>query len=217
MKKYVLYLIIGIPAVSCGKLDYEGKEFWKQEVYIINSESTAATERLVSGMLAYTFSDTLRVLNDSYETETIIDTNPGVAYVKYKVGIGGSLAAKEDIVVQIGFDREAVDDYNIDRNTELVIPDATLYTANVPWDAATQSFTVVIPKGSSSAALIFTIPILRDQMAEYEKFAFPVKILSCEQAPPSRQYTDFMVANLVINIVQITDWSGFPIPRLPEG
>jgi hypothetical protein len=202
---------------SCGKLDYEDKEFWRQEVYIINSESTAPSERLISNILAYTFNDTLRIINDDYDTELIEDYNPGVTYVKYKVGIGGSQSAYEDITVKVSFDEETVNDYNIERNRDYYIPDASLFTVNVPWDAATQSYTVVIPKGSSSASLIFTIPILRDQMKEYERFAFPVKIISCEQAPLSRLYTTFMVAGFVITAEKTTDWSGYPIPKLPEG
>ncbi|MDR2776014.1 MAG: DUF1735 domain-containing protein [Tannerella sp.] len=202
---------------SCGKLDYEGKEFWRQEVYIINSESTAASERLVSNILAYTFNDTLRIINDDYDTELIEDNNPGVTYVKYKIGIGGSLPAHENIIVKVGFDEETVNDYNIERNEDFYIPDASLFTANVPWDGAAQAYTVEIPEGSSSASLILTVPILRDKTEEYERFAFPVKILSCEQAPLSRLYTKFMVAGFVITTERTTDWSGFPIPKLPEG
>jgi hypothetical protein len=216
--RYAACFAIGILLVcSCGKLDYEGKEYWKQEVYIINAESTAASERLVSNTLVYTFSDTLRVINDAYELDTIMDNNPGVAYVKYKVGIGGSLPAHEDIIVKVGFDEETVNDYNTERNDSCYIPDDSLFTVNVPWDATAKAYTVVISKGSASASLIFTIPILRYKMKEYAKFAFPVKILSCEQAPLSRQYTSFMQAGLVITNVMITDWSGFPIPKLPEG
>jgi hypothetical protein len=216
--RYAACFAIGILLVcSCGKLDYEGKEYWKQEVYIINAESTAASERLVSNTLAYTFSDTLRIINDDYDVDSIMDYNHGVAYVKYKVGIGGSLPAHEDITVKIGFDEETVNDYNTERNEDYYIPDDSLFTVNVPWNAAEKAYTVVIPKGSSSAALIFTIPILRDKMEEYERFAFPVKILSCEQAPLSRQYANFMQAGLIITTVKITDWSGFPIPKLPEG
>jgi hypothetical protein len=202
---------------SCGELEYEGKEYWRQEVYIINSESTAASERLMSGVLAYTFNDTLRIINDSYDTELIEDHNPGITYVKYKIGIGGSLPAHEDITVKVGFDKETVDDYNTERNEDYYIPDASLFTVNVPWDEATQSYTVVIPKGASSASMIFSIPILRNQMKEYERFAFPMKIISCEQVSLSRMYTMFMVAGLVTTTVQTTDWSGYPIPKLPEG
>lgn len=213
----VCFAVVALMLCGCGELDYEGKEFWRQEVYIINSESTAPAERLISNILAYTFNDTLRVVNDSYDTELIEDYSPGVTQVKYKVGIGGSLPAGEDITVRVSFDEETVNDYNIERNADYYIPDASLFTVNVPWDAATQSYTVVIPKGSSSASLIFTVPILREQMTEYEKFAFPVKIVSCEQAPLSRLYTAFMVAGFVISTEKITDWSGYPIPKLPEG
>jgi hypothetical protein len=137
--------------------------------------------------------------------------------VKYKIGIGGSQPAHEDIIVKVSFDEETVNDYNIERNDSLYIPDASLFTVNVPWDAAAEAYTVTIPKGSSSAALIFTIPIIRETMEEYMKFAFPVKIVSCEQAPLSRLYTAFMVASLVVSTEKVTDWSGFPIPKLPEG
>jgi hypothetical protein len=202
---------------SCGTPDYEDREFWRQEVYIISSESTAASERLVSNVPAYTFSDTLRVINDDYDVELIEDLEPGVAYVKYKIGIGGSQPAHEDISVKVAFDGEALNDYNIERNADFYIPDASLFTVNVPWDAAAQTYTVVIPKGSASAALIFTIPILRDRMDEYERYAFPVKIVGCEQVPLSRQYTAFMLAGLMVITENIADWSGFPIPKLPEG
>jgi hypothetical protein len=198
-------------------LDYKDKEFWRQEVYIISSESTAASERLVSNVSAYTFSDTLRIINDDYDTELIEDYDPGVTYVKYKIGIGGSQPAHEDIIVKVSFDEETINDYNIERNDSLYIPDASLFTVNVPWDATEKAYTVTIPKGSSSAALIFTIPILREEIDEYIRFAFPVKIVSCEQAPLSRMYTAFMVASLVVSTEKITDWSGFPIPKLPEG
>ncbi|MDR3245545.1 MAG: DUF1735 domain-containing protein, partial [Prevotellaceae bacterium] len=217
-RRYATCFAIGTLLLSsCGDLGYEDKEFWQQEVYIINSESTAASERLVSNVLAYTFSDTLRIINDDYDTNLIEDYNPGVTYVKYKIGIGGSQPANEDIEVKVAFDEETVNDYNIERLDSLYIPDASLYSTNVPWNAATQTYNVVIPKGSASAALIFTIPILRDQMEEYRRFAFPVKILSCEQIPLSRQYTTFMVASFAISTEKITDWSGFPIPKLPEG
>jgi hypothetical protein len=202
---------------SCGTSDYEGREFWRQEVYIISSESTAASERLVSNVLVYTFYDTLRIINDDYDVELIEDFEPGVASVKYKIGIGGSQPAHEDISVKVAFDGEALNDYNIERNTEFYIPDASLFTVNVPWDAAAQAYTVVIPKGSASAALIFTIPVLRDRMDEYGKYAFPVKIVGCEQAPLSRQYTAFMLAGLMVVSENVADWSGFPIPKLPEG
>jgi hypothetical protein len=198
-------------------LDYEDKEFWRQEVYIINSESTAPADRLVSNVSAYTFSDTLRIINDDYDTRLIEDYVPGVTSVKYKIGIGGSQPAHEDIIIKVGFDEEAVNDYNIERNDSLYIPDASLFTVNVPWDATEKAYTVTIPKGSSSAALIFTIPILREEIDKYIRFAFPVKIVSCEQAPLSRMYTAFMVASLVVSTEKITDWSGFPIPKLPEG
>ncbi|MDR2026667.1 MAG: DUF1735 domain-containing protein [Prevotellaceae bacterium] len=216
--RHVLYSVIcALLFCNCGELDYEGREFWRQEVYIINSESTAASERIVSNVLAYTFSDTLRIINDDYDTELIKDYNSGMTYVKYKVGIGGSLPAHEDITVRVGLDRETVDDYNIERNETFHIPDASLFSVNVPWDEATQTYTVVIPEGSSSASLIFSIPVLRDRMTDYEKFAFPVKIIGCEQAPLSRQYTTFMLAGLIVDAAQTTDWSGFPIPKLPEG
>ncbi|KAA6300397.1 MAG: hypothetical protein EZS26_003461 [Candidatus Ordinivivax streblomastigis] len=221
MKNYLLKFTIGViggfALYSCGKLDYENKEFYKQEVYIINAKSTAAAERLISNMEVFTFADTLRILNDDYDTELVHDARKGIAYVNYKIGLGGSLPAQEDLAVRVQFDQEAVDDYNTERNTELYIPDKSLYSVNVPYDETEEAFTVIIPKGESSSALIFTIPLDREQINEYAKFAFPMKIVSCEKAPLSRQYTSFMVASLVINFTQETDWSGFPIPRIPEG
>jgi hypothetical protein len=221
MKNYYLKFIMGVIGMlslySCGELDYENKEFYTQEVYLINSESTAASERTISNVAAYTYEDTLRVLNDDYDTELVKDARPGVAYVKYKIGIGGSLPAKEDIVVKIGFDPEAVADYNIERNTDLYIPDRSLFTTNVPYNESEGAYSVTIPKGESSTALIFSIPLVRDLQSEYTKFAFSIKILSCDNAPLSRQYTQFLVASLVINATQTTDWSGYPIPRIQEG
>lgn len=64
---------------SMWKASYENKEFYKQEVYIINSESTSATEREITGVQAYTFVDTLKIINDSYDTDTLVDYKVGTA------------------------------------------------------------------------------------------------------------------------------------------
>ena len=96
MKTYLSYITIftlTLITAACGKLDYENKEFYKQEVYIINSESTSATEREITGVQAYTFVDTLKIINDSYDTDTLVDYKVGTANIIFKIGIGGSLSA----------------------------------------------------------------------------------------------------------------------------
>ncbi len=218
MLKRIIILFIGIAWMAgCGDLDYENKEFFMQEVYIINSESTSATERVIANVDAYTFTDTLKIINDNYDADTTYDYKTGNARIKFKIGIGGSLAAQEDISVILAFDQEGLDDYNIEKNTDLFIPDPSLFTTNIPFDQQSQTFTAVIKAGESSTALIFDIPIHRDNEDEYIKYAFPIKIVSSDQAVLSRQYTDFLVAGLVVSLKRTVDWSGFPIPKVPIG
>ena len=217
MKIFIAILPGFLLAPSCGKLDYENKEFYKQEVYIICSESTSAAERVIANVNGYTFVDTLKIINDSYDTDTIYDMKTGYAYVTFKVGIGGSLAASEDINVKLAYDKEILNDYNIEKNTAKYIPDPSHYSTNIPFDEASQTFTLKIKKGESSAALAFIIPIHREKESEYVHYAFPIKIVESEQAPLSRQYTNFLVAGLVVGLQRTVNWSGFPIPKLPEG
>ena len=220
MKTYLSYITIftlTLITAACGKLDYENKEFYKQEVYIINSESTSATEREITGVQAYTFVDTLKIINDSYDTDTLVDYKVGTANIIFKIGIGGSLSAHEDLVILIDFDEEAVKDYNISKNAERYIPDPSLYTTNIPYDQTRKGFPVVIKAGTASTSLTFQVPIERDKMETYADFAFALKIKETGNATLSRQYYNFMVSELNVDLERVVDWSGFPIPEIPTG
>ncbi len=214
---FLFSILTALCSLSCGKLDYENKEFYKKELYIISGESTSATERIITSLQAYTFNDTLKILNDAYDVELIEDLKDGMVDIKFKVGIGGSLAADKDIVVKVAFDDETLTDFNVENNTDYFIPEPKLYTVNVPRDEASRTFTVTIKKGTSSSALIFSIPIQRSKIAEYAKFAFPLKIAGANETTISRLYNNFMVSNLIVDTDRIVNWSGFPIPELPEG
>ena len=220
MKTYLSYITIftlTLITAACGKLDYENKEFYKQEVYIINSESTSATEREITGVQAYTFVDTLKIINDSYDTDTLVDYKVGTANIIFKIGIGGSLSAHEDLEILIDFDEEAVKDYNISKNAERYIPDPSLYTTNIPYDQTRKGFPVVIKAGTASTSLTFQVPIERDKMETYADFAFALKIKETGNATLSRQYYNFMVSELNVDLERVVDWSGFPIPEIPTG
>ena len=220
MKTYLSYITIftlTLITAACGKLDYENKEFYKQEVYIINSESTSATEREITGVRAYTFVDTLKIINDSYDTDTLVDYKVGTANIIFKIGIGGSLSAHEDLEILIDFDEEAVKDYNISKNAERYIPDPSLYTTNIPYDQTRKGFPVVIKAGTASTSLTFQVPIERDKMETYADFAFALKIKETGNATLSRQYYNFMVSELNVDLERVVDWSGFPIPEIPTG
>ena len=220
MKTYLSYITIftlTLITAACGKLDYENKEFYKQEVYIINSESTSATEREITGVQAYTFVDTLKIINDSYDTDTLVDYKVGTANIIFKIGIGGSLSAHEDLEILIDFDEEAVKDYNISKNAERYIPDPSLYTTNIPYDQTRKGFPVVIKAGTASTSLTFQVPIERDKMETYADFAFALKIKETGNATLSRQYYNFMVSDLNVDLERVVDWSGFPIPEIPTG
>lgn len=220
MKTYLSYITIFtilLIVAACGKLDYENKEFYKQEVYIINSESTSATEREITGIQAYTFVDTLKIINDSYDTDTLVDYKVGIANIIFKIGIGGSLSAHEDLEILVDFDEEAVKDYNISKNTERYIPDPSLYTTNIPYDQTRKGFPVVIKAGTASTSLRFQVPIERDKMGTYADFAFALKIKETGTATLSRQYYNFMVSELNVDLERVVDWSGFPIPEIPTG
>ena len=220
MKTYLSYITIftlTLITAACGKLDYENKEFYKQEVYIINSESTSATEREITGVQAYTFVDTLKIINDSYDTDTLVDYKVGTANIIFKIGIGGSLSAHEDLEILIDVHEEAVKDYNISKNAERYIPDPSLYTTNIPYDQTRKGFPVVIKAGTASTSLTFQVPIERDKMETYADFAFALKIKETGNATLSRQYYNFMVSELNVDLERVVDWSGFPIPEIPTG
>ncbi|MGE7774737.1 DUF1735 domain-containing protein [Chitinophaga sp. NPDC101104] len=212
-----LGLIATVVFYACGKNDYENKEFYKQEVYIISSESTSAVEREISDIQVHTFVDTLKYLNEQYDSDTIIDDKTFMAEIKFKVGIGGSLPAAEKVRVVVGFDNEALEDYNILKNADKIIPAATEYTSSIPFDDKEGGFVVEIEKGSASASLIFTVPVERAKMETYEKFAFPLKVLRADNVPLSRQFTNFMIAGLRVDKDKTVNWSGFPIPKIPTG
>lgn len=214
-----LYFILLTTAVfnGCGKNDYENKEFYKQEAYIISAESTSAAEREIVDIQVHTFMDTLKYLNEQYDSDTIIDNKTFMADIKFKVGIGGSLPAAENIRVVVGFDTEALEDFNILKNSDKVIPTPAEYTSNIPFDDKEGGFVIDIQKGSASASLIFTIPVERDKIGVYDKYAFPLKILRADKIPLSRQFTNFMIAGLLVNKDKTVNWSGFPIPKIPTG
>jgi hypothetical protein len=214
----IFFTLLATAALSnCGKADYENKEFYKQEAYIISAASTSATEREISDLPAHTFVDTLKYINAQYESDTIIDTKTFTAQVKFKIGIGGSLPASQDYRLLVGFDTELLEDYNILKNTTKKIPDAAAYTSNIPYNEKEKGFIVDIKKGTSSASLIFDVPIERAKMTTYEDFAFPLKIIRADNLPLSRQYTQFMIAGLLVTKDKTVNWSGFPIPKIPAG
>ncbi|MDF2516322.1 MAG: hypothetical protein K0R59_1618 [Sphingobacterium sp.] len=215
--KYFLLFAICLFLTACGKLDYENKEFYKQELYIVNAESTSASERSITAIQAYTFVDTLKILNDDYDVELIEDLRDGFFEVKFKVGIGGSLPAEHDIPVKVSFDEETLTDYNVENNTAYYIPESTLYKANAPYDPVTKTFTVTIKKGTASSALVFSIPIKRADSKTYANFAFPIKLVNGNVVPQNRFYDNFLIANLIVDAQKVVNWSGFPIPKLPEG
>ncbi|MNK33459.1 hypothetical protein D3C87_519450 [compost metagenome] len=207
--------VILFQQLGCGKLDYENKEFFKQEIYIVSGESTAASERVITAIQAYTFKDTLKIKNDNYDVDLIEDKRNGSVEVKFKVGIGGSLLADRDIPVQLMFDEEVLADYNTENNTKYFIPEVNEYEVNAAFDKVAKLFTVVIPKGSASKSLIFKIPIKREKIEDYLNYAFPLKIVNGGEI--ANYYNNFMVGNLVVDIDKVVNWSGFPIPELPEG
>ncbi|MEI2272475.1 DUF1735 domain-containing protein [Sphingobacterium sp. ML3W] len=215
--KYFSLLAICLFWAACGKLDYENKEFYKQELYIVNAESTSASERSITAIQAYTFVDTLKILNDNYDVELIEDLRDGFFEVKFKIGIGGSLTADKDISVNVAFDQETLTDFNIENNTAYYIPESSLYKTNTPYDPVTKTFTVTIKKGTASSALIFAIPIKRTDSKAYANFAFPVRIVESNSMPQNRFYDNFLIANLIVDAQRVVNWSGFPIPKLPEG
>lgn len=212
-----VFFAIMFGMVGCAEFDHENKEFYKQEVYIINSESTSAVEREITGIDAYTFVDTQRIINDDYDVETIINKKDGLVSVIFKVGLGGSLPAKEDLNIVVAFNQEAVEDYNTGKNTECYIPDASFYTTNIPYDTEKKGFPVIIKKGGSSTELRFDIPIKRDNISSYEDYIFPLKITDVGSAVLSRQYSDFIVARLDVYTQITVDWGGMPIPKIPAG
>ncbi|MGO4291727.1 DUF1735 domain-containing protein [Chitinophaga sp. RAB17] len=214
----IFFITLAITALgSCGKPDYENKEFYRQEAYIISAASTSATEREISDLPAHTFVDTLKYKNAQYDSDTIIDTKTFIAQVKFKVGIGGSLPASQDYQIVVDFDQEILEDYNILKNTTKKIPDPSAYTSNVLYNEKEKGFVVDIKKGTSSASLIFDVPIERAKMKDYEDFAFPLKIVRADKIPLSRQYTQFMIAGLLVTQDKTVNWSGFPIPKIPMG
>jgi len=207
---------------SCGELDYADREYYKQEVYIINSESTSATEREIVNIQMHTFVDTLKILNDAYDMDTIWDTNTYESSVVFKVGIGGSQFAQTDIEVLVAFDQEQINDYNILNNLECRLPDEEDYTTNVAFDSQKGGFPVVIKKGTASSSLIFTFKLVRDDKknpcAKFLNYAIPLKIVGVsEDLEISRQYNKFMVAQFTTDISRTVNWSGYPIPSIPPG
>ncbi|MCF3109366.1 DUF1735 domain-containing protein [Niabella sp. CC-SYL272] len=216
--QYIAAFAMGMQLITgCAKQDYKGKEFYKQEAYIIASESTSATERDISNLPAHSFVDTIKYKDLQYNSDTIRAKGTFVAQVKFKVGIGGSLPAAEDMKIVVGFDSSELTDYNILKNTGKYIPGPSLYTTNIPYNNQEQGFVVNIPKGTSSSSLIFSVPLKRDSVAKYDSFAFPLKILRADKVPLSRQFTSFLIAGLLVDTGIVVNWQGFPIPKLPRG
>lgn len=226
MKKIILlnsiFVGLTLTMLSCGKLDYEDREYYKQEVYIINSESTSATEREIVNIQMHTFVDTLKIINDSYDTDTIWDMNSYESPVVFTIGMGGSQFAQSDVEVLVAFDQELIDDYNTLNNLECHLPDKSVYTTNIPYDEAKGGFPVIIKEGTSSSALVFTFKLERDDKeepcADFMDYAIPLKIVSAsDDVAISRQYNTFMVAQFTTDISRTVNWSGYPIPSIPPG
>lgn len=219
---YISILSIAVLCAACGKLDYSEREYYKQEAYIIHSESTSATERELVNISVATYSDTLRVINDSYDVDTLWDISSKVCKQLFKVGIGGSQPAGEDIEILIDFDQELVDDYNTLNDLECYIPSSDKYTTNIPYDEVKGGFPVIIPKGESSAKLEFSFVFDRDTKAnpnlKERDYAIPLKIKSASGGVEiSRLYNTFLVTGFVTNVTRATDWSGYPVPSVPAG
>lgn len=221
----ILLLLATLPLMHCcGELDTEsGREFFRQEVYIVYSEATSASERILTGLEAHTFVDTTRILDKEYNSELVLDENAGEASVLFKIGIGGSLSAHKDIEVVVGFDTAAIKSYNLLRNTMVRIPNPSEYTSSVAYDKAKGGFPVIIKKGTSTLKLKFTVPINRDEFESgvgngefYNNFAFALKIKEANEMI-SPQYHSFMLARLDVLSLKVLDWSEFPIPELKPG
>ncbi len=220
--KGLLLAAFCIIAYSCGELDYANKEYYKQEAYIINSESTSATERQVTNMNLHTFVDTLKIINDSYDMDTIWDSKTYNDSIVFKVGIGGSQPATKDIEILVKFDQEQIDDYNTLKNLKCYIPDPSVYTTNVAFDSSKDGFPIIVPKGSSSASLIFVFKVPRDDHKKPNKallnYAIPLKIASVSgEVVISREFSTFMAAQFATNVKRAVNWSGYPIPSIPPG
>ena len=54
-------------------------------------------------------------------------------------------------------------------------------------------------------------------METYADFAFALKIKETGNATLSRQYYNFMVSELNVDLERVVDWCGFPIPEIPTG
>ncbi len=99
----------------------------------------------------------------------------------------------------------------------------TLYSGSVtvhdkhPYDQTRKGFPVVIKAGTASTSLTFQVPIERDKMETYADFAFALKIKETGNATLSRQYYNFMVSELNVDLKEWSTVSGFPIPEIPTG
>lgn len=218
MKNIALFLTLSIYfLISCGDLDYENKEFYIQEVYIINAEATSAIDREVTNVEMHTFVDTFKMLNEQYDYEMRYDNKTVNRDVVFKVGIGGSLPASEDIEVVVGFDEETLNDQNILKNQNCIIPAPSKYSSNVPFDEAKGGFVVTIPKGEASASLKFNIPIIKESIDDYQDFAFPLEVKSTNKdLPISRLYAKYMVYGLTVNKETTINWNGLA-SKIPTG
>ena len=218
----LLFVLGAVLFFACGELDYADREYYKQEAYIISDLSTSSADREVTNVSACTYSDVLKILNDRYDLDTLWDNSVKEVKVMFKVGIGGSQPAKEDLEILVDFDQEQVDDYNVLNNLHCYIPSSELYTTNIPYDEAKGGFPVIIPEGSSSSKLEFTFMFERDSRTnpnqEAQNYAIPLKIKSVSGGVQiSRQYSTFMTARLLADVTRTTDWSGYPFPSIPPG
>ncbi len=219
MKKIIsVFAIVSLILVfiGCDEENYQDKEYYKQEVYILNNLSTSSKTRSILNVDAYTYVDTLKVISVDYDTEFVKVTNDTVYTLNFKVGIGGSLPAHEDVTVKLTWDTVLLEEANILGNSDLVLPDASLWTTNVDFDPVTKEFEVIIPKGRSVTALNINLKIIRDEKDLYKNYAFPLKVVSSNH-PINKLYDNYLVSNFTISETQMTNFSGFDLPPIKMG
>ena len=222
VKRLVLFSLLAVGCYACGKLDYQDREYYKQTAFIISSESTSATERNVANLNLYTFTDTLKVKNDAYDMDTIWDEKTYQSSIVFKVGIGGSQPAKQDIEIVVDYDQEQIDDYNTLKHLKCKLPDQSVYKTNVKYDKSKGGFPIIINKGTASSSLIFIFDVPRSDKkkpcANYINYAIALKIVSASDGiETNRQYNKFMAAQFTADVTRTVNWSGFPIPKVPAG
>jgi hypothetical protein len=214
---FISFILLSIIFSACGNLDFQDKEVYMKEIYIINAEATSATDREVSNVEMHTFVDTFKMLNEQYDYVMRYDTQTVVKDIVFKVGIGGSLPAAEDIDVVVAFDETNLLDQNIINNKSCYIPERSKYSCNVKYDESKDGFIVTIPKGEASASIKFSIPIEKDNIDEYQYYAFPLSVVSSNKdLPISRLYNNYLVYGLTVNKETTINWNGLA-SKIPTG